>query len=45
MVPIIMISGHATLEVAVKAIKKGAYDFLEKPFDFLIIFSYTVIYK
>lgn len=33
LVPIIMISGHATLEVAVKAIKKGAYDFLEKPFD------------
>jgi two-component system nitrogen regulation response regulator NtrX len=32
-VPIIMISGHATLELAVKAIKKGAYDFLEKPFD------------
>ncbi|PPE05586.1 sigma-54-dependent transcriptional regulator [Holospora curviuscula] len=33
LVPIIMISGHATLELAVKAIKRGAYDFLEKPFD------------
>ena len=33
LIPIIMISGHATLELAVKAIKRGAYDFLEKPFD------------
>lgn len=32
-VPVIMISGHATVEMAVAAIKKGAYDFLEKPFD------------
>lgn len=30
--PIIMMSGHGTLETAVEAIKKGAYDFLEKPF-------------
>ena len=29
--PIIMISGHATIETAVKAIKHGAYDFIEKP--------------
>ncbi|ETZ05123.1 MULTISPECIES: sigma-54-dependent transcriptional regulator [Holospora] len=33
LIPIIMISGHGTLELAVKAIKRGAYDFLEKPFD------------
>lgn len=32
-VPVIMISGHSTIETAVAAIKKGAYDFLEKPFD------------
>ncbi len=30
--PILMMSGHGTLETAVEAIKKGAYDFLEKPF-------------
>jgi len=29
--PVIMISGHANIEVAVKATKIGAYDFLEKP--------------
>lgn len=32
-VPVIMISGHGTIETAVNAIKKGAYDFLEKPFQ------------
>jgi len=30
--PIVMISGHGTVETAVKAIKLGAYDFIEKPF-------------
>lgn len=30
-VPVIMISGHGTVEMAVKATKIGAYDFLEKP--------------
>lgn len=30
--PIIMISGHGTVETAVSAIKLGAYDFIEKPF-------------
>lgn len=31
--PIIMISGHGTVETAVEALKKGAYDFIEKPLD------------
>jgi two-component system, NtrC family, nitrogen regulation response regulator NtrX len=31
-VPCIMFSGHGTIETAVGAIKKGAYDFIEKPF-------------
>ncbi|HYC04802.1 MAG TPA: sigma-54 dependent transcriptional regulator [Azospirillaceae bacterium] len=31
-VPIVMISGHGTIETAVAAIKRGAYDFIEKPF-------------
>ncbi|MEE8153163.1 MAG: sigma-54 dependent transcriptional regulator, partial [candidate division NC10 bacterium] len=29
--PVIMISGHGTIETAVRAIKMGAYDFIEKP--------------
>ncbi|MCD2421981.1 sigma-54 dependent transcriptional regulator [Niabella pedocola] len=32
-VPIIMISGHGTIETAVEAVKKGAYDFISKPPD------------
>jgi len=31
--PVIMISGHASIETAVEAIKKGAFDFIEKPLD------------
>ncbi|MCL2412537.1 MAG: sigma-54 dependent transcriptional regulator [Bacteroidales bacterium] len=31
--PIIMISGHGTIDTAVEALKKGAYDFIEKPPD------------
>jgi len=31
--PIIMISGHGNIETAVEAIKKGAFDFIEKPLD------------
>ena len=30
--PVIMISGHGTIETAVSALKRGAYDFIEKPF-------------
>ncbi len=32
-VPIIIISGHGNVEIAVAAIKQGAYDFIEKPFN------------
>lgn len=31
-IPVIMISGHGTIETAVSSIKQGAYDFIEKPF-------------
>ena len=31
--PVIMISGHGTVETAVEALKKGAYDFIQKPLD------------
>jgi DNA-binding NtrC family response regulator len=31
--PVIMISGHGNIDTAVESIKKGAYDFLEKPLD------------
>lgn len=32
--PIIIMSGHASVEVAISAVEKGAYDFLSKPLDF-----------
>ena len=32
-VPVVMISGHGTIETAVQAIQYGAYDFIEKPFQ------------
>jgi len=32
-VPVIMVSGHGNIETAVGAIKRGAYDFIEKPFQ------------
>lgn len=31
--PVVMISGHGTLETAVEALKKGAYDYIAKPLD------------
>jgi len=32
-VPVVIISGHGNIEIAVSAIKQGAYDFIEKPFN------------
>lgn len=32
-IPVVMISGHGTIETAVRAIQQGAYDFIEKPFN------------
>ena len=32
-VPVIMISGHANIEMAIKSLKHGAFEFIEKPFD------------
>lgn len=32
-IPIVMISGHGTIETAVEAIRKGAYDYIAKPLD------------
>jgi len=32
-IPVVIISGHGNIEIAVEAIKKGAYDFIEKPFN------------
>ena len=44
-IPVIIISGHGTVDLAVKSIKNGAYDFLEKPFnsDKLIILTKRAI--
>ena len=33
LIPVIIISGHGTVDMAVNVIKKGAYDFIEKPFN------------
>ncbi len=33
LLPVVMISGHGNIETAVNAIRKGAYDFIEKPFE------------
>ena len=45
LLPVIIISGHGNVDMAVNAIKNGAYDFLEKPFnsDKLIITSNRAI--
>ena len=37
--PVIMISGHGTIDTAIEAIRKGAYDFIEKPLDLNRILS------
>ena len=32
-IPVVIISGHGNIEIAVAAIKQGAFDFIEKPFN------------
>jgi len=32
-IPVVMVSGHATIDTAIEATRRGAYDFLEKPLD------------
>ena len=39
--PVIMISGHATVQIAVEAIRLGAYEFIEKPFSKDKILNYV----
>ena len=39
--PVIMISGHATVQIAVEAIRLGAYEFIEKPFSTEKILHYV----
>ena len=39
--PVIMISGHATVQIAVEAIRLGAYEFIEKPFTTEKILNYV----
>ncbi len=41
LVPVIMISGHATVQIAVEAIRLGAYEFIEKPFSTEKILNYV----
>ena len=38
-VPIVIISGHGNIEIAVAAIKQGAYDFIEKPFNICLLYT------
>ena len=33
--PVVMISGHGSIDTAVECIKKGAFDFIQKPLDLL----------
>ena len=39
--PVIMISGHATVQIAVEAIRLGACEFIEKPFSKEKILNYV----
>jgi len=39
--PVVMISGHGTIETAVECLKKGAFDFIEKPIDLNRLISVT----
>ena len=40
-IPVVMISGHANVQVAVEAIRIGAYEFLEKPFSSEKLLNYV----
>ena len=40
LIPVIMISGHATVQIAVEATRLGAYEFIEKPFSKEKILNY-----
>jgi two-component system C4-dicarboxylate transport response regulator DctD len=41
MVPIVMITGHGDIPMAVRCLKAGAFDFLEKPFDDDVLLAYV----
>jgi len=41
LIPVIMISGHATVQIAVESIRLGAYEFIEKPFSKEKILNYV----
>ena len=41
LIPVIMISGHATVQIAVEATRLGAYEFIEKPFSTEKILHYV----
>ena len=41
LIPVIMVSGHATVQIAVEAIRLGAYEFIEKPFSKEKILNYV----
>ncbi|MDQ6982993.1 MAG: sigma-54 dependent transcriptional regulator [Mariprofundus sp.] len=45
--PVIMMSGHATIDTAVRATRQGAFDFVEKPvsFDRLMILARNAVHK
>ena len=43
-VPVIMISGHANIEMAVNSLKHGAFEFVEKPFDQTRLLNFVLIF-
>ena len=40
-VPVIIITGHANIELAVSSLKKGAFEFIEKPFDQIRLLNFV----
>ena len=40
-IPVIIISGHANIDMAIKSLKSGAFEFIEKPFDRNIIMNFV----